>query len=641
MSALSAIDRAETARNTYTRSIWGALPLPLVVVALLGSLAIPARQTWLIMKLLRETTQVLAPSRLLVEQLQTDVARELSSLQSYALTGNMAYLSKYRAMADEDERRLVALERLAAHFDSQRAGHVRAIRAQIGEWHGLNDASIRSRESRAGLANALEAADASGAATIRAIASLSSELAAEAFARDSQMRSLEHLSIVSNAALVLTALVAVGGVGVLALRERRLTEILRRRVSEESALREAAEALAGAYTVDDVTKLVAQAALEAVGGCGAFLQHVESGPDLSRNVVVRAAAGSGVPPVGNARPFAGSSTEWVTTRGEPMLLANETIGGGPTNDTTLEAGAFTIVVPMGVEGSPIGALSIVASARTPFHANDVERARIFGHLAVLAYEKVRLLEEAHDRRRTLEKMTHSRSQLMRGFSHDVKNPIGAADGFAELLSLGIYGELSTPQQVSVGRIRRNIHRALWLIDDLHELSRAETGRLALTLEPVNLAVVVRALFEEYHAAAQAHGLSLSMELEEVEPIAKTDESRVRQIAANLVSNAIKYTEHGSVTLRARYQSTGALDARRTWAVLEVSDTGIGVPASKQDDIFEEFSRLRSSDSAGAGLGLAISRLLAEGLGGHISVASEVGQGSIFALWLPIFASGSC
>ena len=641
MSAPSAIEGTAKVRNSYTRSIWSALPLPLVVVALLGSLAIPARQTWLITKLLRDTAQVLAPSRFLVERLQTDVAMELSSLQSYALTGDAAWLSKYRAMADEDERRLLALERLAAHFDSRKAGQVRAIRTQVGEWHRLNNVSIRGRESRAALTAALEAADASAEATMHAIAGLSSELAAEAFARDSQLRSLEHLSIVSNATLVLAALLAVGDVGILERRERRLTETLRRRVSEESALREAAAALAGANTVDDVTKLVAQAALEAVAGCGAFLLHVESGPDLSRNLVVRAAAGSGVPPVGRASPYAGSCTEWVTTRGEPMLLANETIGGGPTNDTTLEAGAFTIVVPMGDEGSPIGALFIVGSARTPIHANDVERARIFGHLAVLAYEKARLLEEAQDRRRTLEKMTHSRSRLMRGFSHDVKNPIGAADGFAELLSLGIYGELSSAQQLSVGRIRRNLHHALWLIDDLHELSRVETGRLTMTLEPVNLAVVARALFEEYHAAAQTRGLSLSMDLEEVEPIAKTDESRVRQIAANLVSNAIKYTEHGSVTLRARYRSTGALDASRGWAVLEVTDTGIGVPASKQDYIFEEFSRLRSNDSTGAGLGLAISSLIAEELGGHISVASEVGQGSIFALWLPIIAAESC
>jgi CHASE3 domain sensor protein len=401
VSTVSAIDRAERARITYTRSIWGALPLPLVVVALLGSLAIPARQTWIITKLLRETTQVFAPSRLLVEQLQTDVVRELSSLQSYALTGNPAWLSKYRAMADEDERRLVALERLAAHFDSQKAGYVHAIRAQIGEWHGLNDASIRSRESHVVLTAAREAADTSVEASMRAIASLSSELAAEAAARDTQLGSLERLSIVSNATLVLAALVAVGGVGVLSLRERGLTETLRRRVSEESALREAASALAGAYTVDDVTKLIAQSALKAVAGRGAFLRYVENGPDLSRNVVVRAAAGSGVPPAGSARPFAGSCTEWASTRGEPMLLANETIGGGWTDDTTLEAGAFTIVVPMGDEGSPIGTLFIVGSAHTPFHANDLERARIFGHLAVLAYEKARLLEEANDRRRTL------------------------------------------------------------------------------------------------------------------------------------------------------------------------------------------------------------------------------------------------
>jgi signal transduction histidine kinase/CHASE3 domain sensor protein len=627
-------------RRAYARSIPGTLPLILVVVALLGSVAIPARQTWRITRLLRETTQVLAPSRLLVEQLQTDVARELSSLQSYALTGNPAWLSKYRNTAEEDERRLVTLERLAAHFDPQEAAHVAVIRTQIDEWHRRIEKSIGDRESRAGLAAALQAADAPVEASIGAIASLSSELAAEAAARNVRMRSLERFSIVSNAVLVLAALVAVGGVGVLALRERRLTETLRRRVSEESALREAAEALSGAYTVDEVTKLIAHAALEAVAGSGAFLKHVENGPGSSPNVVVRAAAGSGVPPVGSARPFAGSCTEWVTTRGEPMLLANETIGGGPMTDVTLEAGAFTIVVPMGTEDSPIGALFIVGSARAPFHAADVERARIFGHLAVLAYEKVRLLEEAHDRRRALERMIHSRSRLMRGFSHDVKNPIGAADGFAELLSLGIYGELSTPQQVSVGRIRRNIHRALSLIDDLHELARAETGNLALRREPVNLAIVVRALFEEYLAAAQARGLSLSMDLDGTEPVIETDESRVRQISDNLVSNAIKYTENGSITLRARYESAGALDANRGWAVLEVEDTGIGVPANKQGYIFEEFSRLRASDGAGAGLGLAISKLLAEGLGGHISVTSEVGQGSSFALWLPLVADES-
>jgi signal transduction histidine kinase len=639
VSAESANDRAETARNTYIRSIWGVLPLSLVVVALLGSLAIPARQTWLIMKLLRETTQVLAPSRLLVEQLQTNVSREVSYLQRYALSGDPAWLSHYRATAADDERRLVVLERLASRFDTTVASHTRSLHAQIGAWHRLHDASIKSGEFLAQLAAALETEDTPADSLMRTIGSLSLELATEGAARDGRLRSLEHLSIVSNAALVLAALVAVGGVGVLTLHERRLTETLRHRVSEESALREAAAALAGADTVDDVRKRIAHAALSALAGQGAFLQEIERGSGESPNVVVRAIAGHGVPPVGTTCPLISSYTDVATTRGEAMLLS------GPRNasefcpsDAMLAAGASAIVVPLGGDETPLGALFIVSSAVDPFHVDDVERARIFGHLAALAYVRVRLLEDAHAQRRSLEKLIQSRSRLMRGFSHDVKNPIGAADGFAELLSLGVYGELSSPQRVSVDRVRRNIHRALTLIDDLHELSRAETGNLAFAWEPVNLRILVEAFCEEYHAVAQARGLSLAIEHEGVDPIVETDQSRVRQIAANLLSNAIKYTERGSITLRAMYRSMGCPDESRSWAVLEVADSGIGVPADKREYIFEEFSRLNASDRAGAGLGLAISKLLAEGLGGHISVASEAGHGSTFALWLPACAA---
>jgi signal transduction histidine kinase len=265
----------------------------------------------------------------------------------------------------------------------------------------------------------------------------------------------------------------------------------------------------------------------------------------------------------------------------------------------------------------------------------VVRAGIFGQLAALAYEKVRLLEEAHERRRVVEHAIQSRSRLMRGFSHDVKNPIGAADGFAELLSLGVYGELSAEQRASIDRMRRNIHSALALLEDLHELARAETGDIAPASEPVDLAALARSLGEEYHAMARGRGLSLSVEAERDGPIIETDRARVRQIAANLLSNAIKYTEHGSVTVRARHQAAGPSGEERGWAVLEVIDSGAGIPADKQDYIFEEFSRLGGGDSAGAGLGLAISKLLARGVGGHITVASELGRGSTFTLWLPL------
>jgi signal transduction histidine kinase len=227
---------------------------------------------------------------------------------------------------------------------------------------------------------------------------------------------------------------------------------------------------------------------------------------------------------------------------------------------------------------------------------------------------------------------------MRGFSHDVKNPIGAADGFAELLSMGVYGDLTEAQQASIERMRRSIHTALALIDDLHELSRAETGMVALTRETVDLGELARALGEEYHAAAAASGLALSVTVEQGDTVVETDRARVRQIAANLLSNAIKYTDSGSVEVRVRSRPATSQGDDGGWALLEFADSGIGIAEDKQSYIFEEFSRLHDGDRAGAGLGLAISKLLAQALGGRISVESEVGAGSTFTLWLPLVSS---
>ena len=614
---------------------WGTAPLVLVCLALLGSVAIPARQTWRITALLRETTQVLAPARLLVEQLQTGLATELVALQSYALSGDIARLTRYRTAAADDERRLAALEGLATGFNTTSADHAHLIRSRIGDWRRLNDALMAQAGSHARFAAALQAGQAQYDSSVHAIVGLSSDIAAEAVARDNQVSALEHLSIVSNAALVLAALVAMSGVAILTLRERQLTATLRHRVEEEAALREAAEALSGAYTVDEVTHRIAESALATVAGRGAFVELIEARPGEWPDAVVRAVAGSGVPPLQAVCPFAGSYAERATTSGAPMLIEDlscpEQLGA---IRTLPNASGSAIVVPLGSDSTPMGALFVLSDTAGHFHPDDVARAGIFGHLAALTYEKVRLLEDAHDRRRALERVIESRSRLMRGFSHDVKNPIGAADGFAELMSIGAYGELTAGQQASIDRMRRNIHSALALIDDLHELARGETGNLALVHEAVDIAALARALSEEYHAAAHGRGLSLSVETERHSLVVETDRGRVRQIASNLLSNAIKYTVHGSVTVRVQHQA-GPLGDARGWAVLEVTDSGAGIPSDKHDYIFEEFSRLSVGDTTGAGLGLAISKMLARELGGRISIASEVGRGSTFTLWLPL------
>jgi len=254
------------------------------------------------------------------------------------------------------------------------------------------------------------------------------------------------------------------------------------------------------------------------------------------------------------------------------------------------------------------------------------------HLAALLQNR---LEEESALRRELERVMRSRQRLMRGFSHDVKNPLGAADGYAELLAHGIYGEVTSAQSATIERIRRSIHGALSLIEDLHELARTETGNIVLRPQTVNLAELACAIGEEYRGAATASGLSLDVEVTTELTTVETDPMRLRQIVGNLLSNAIKYTKSGSVNLRVRAGRLPAPGVSDGWAEFDVIDTGPGIPADKRDVIFEEFSRLGTSDKPGAGLGLAISKRLAEALAGRISVESELGHGSTFTLRIPI------
>ncbi|HWH53542.1 MAG TPA: ATP-binding protein [Gemmatimonadaceae bacterium] len=613
----------------------------LVVVALVGSVAIPARQTWLITKLLRETTDVLSPARLLQAELQSGLAEEIGALRRYALSGDTTALARYRVTARRDDERMRDLETLVDRLQSPAAAHVSTIRQRIDTWRQASGWPLDRAESPAAVSAAVETGQAQYDAFLIAIADLSADFVAEASARDARVRSLEHLSLMWNFALVLAAFGALTSVMILSGRERRLAALLRTRVEEESArarrevaLREAAEALAGAFTADEVTQRIARSALAVVEGRGAFVEWISRRAGVADSLSVRATAGTGAPPLASSCDFAGSYTELVTASGTPELVMNLAQTDAGLRSTFTAGQAAAIVVPLGSPGSMVGALFVLGSGHH-LRSEDAARAAILGHLASLAYEKVRLLDEEIEGRRRLERVISSRSRLMRGFSHDVKNPIGAADGYAELLGGGVYGELNARQQESIGRMRRCIHGALGLIDDLHELARAETGHLALSAEPVDLSDLLRDVGEEYQAKARSRRLLLTVDIEKDPLLVRTSRTRVRQILANLLSNAIKYTDDGSVTVRAARSSVGPVGDGGDWVLIEVADTGRGIPSDKLDFIFEEFGRVGDSDQTGAGLGLAISRLLAHALGGQITVSSQLGSGSCFTLWMPL------
>jgi signal transduction histidine kinase len=265
-------------------------------------------------------------------------------------------------------------------------------------------------------------------------------------------------------------------------------------------------------------------------------------------------------------------------------------------------------------------------------ANQRERLLESEHAARLASEAAQ--NEAERRREELERMTESRAGLMRGFSHDVKNPLGAADGYLELLENEILGPVTEKQKASLARARRSLAAALRLIGDLLELARAES--IQVEREEVDLRELIEELVDAYGGRAATKGLALSADLSaEVETV-HTDGTRVRQILTNLFSNAIKYTPGGRVTASVRMRDDERPGRKGPWVTVDVADTGPGIAEDQVGSLFREFYRAdTAAGTEGAGIGLPISRRLARALGGDLTIASTVGMGSTFTVWLPV------
>jgi signal transduction histidine kinase len=350
-------------------------------------------------------------------------------------------------------------------------------------------------------------------------------------------------------------------------------------------------------------------------------------------------AGELAPRIGARLPFQGSYTQHVIEREAPDVVARLTDAGYALAPGLVAscAACSAAVIPLLDAGEPIGSLVLVRRPEKQiFREDEIERAFSYGHLASLAFRKIHLLEDSERRREELQRVTESRARLMRGFSHDVKNPLGAADGYLSLLEDGIRGELADPQRGSIGHARRLLGSALELIDDLLELARAEAGQLEIELAPTDVREATREMTEEYRAQAEAAGLTLDLEVPAEISIIECDPTRVRQVVSNLLSNAIKYnSEKGHVLIRVEERERAGSDEPDAWVLVHVQDTGPGIPDEKRALLFQEFSRLRSNDAEGTGIGLAMAQKVAQALGGRVTLESEVGRGSVFSLWLPL------
>ena len=261
-------------------------------------------------------------------------------------------------------------------------------------------------------------------------------------------------------------------------------------------------------------------------------------------------------------------------------------------------------------------------------------ARIGRRQTALVDESQRLSAEAEHRRQELERVMDDKAQFIRGITHDLKNPLGAVDAYAELLEAEIKGRLTDGQRRFVTRIRSAVQQALGTVQDLLELAQAEARGLSVDEQSTDLAVLAADVAEDYRAAMESGGLTLVLDPGEHLPPVATDARRVREVLGNLLSNAVKYVPRGErVVIRTRAHQGGG-PGPGDWLVVEVQDTGAGIAPEEQEQIFAEFHRAPGQQASGSGLGLAISRRIARLLGGDLTVESRPGEGSTFALWIP-------
>jgi signal transduction histidine kinase len=214
-------------------------------------------------------------------------------------------------------------------------------------------------------------------------------------------------------------------------------------------------------------------------------------------------------------------------------------------------------------------------------------------------------------------------------SHELRTPLTSIIGYLDLLREGKGGELTGRQGQWLEVIGRNATRLHKLVDDILTVGRADSGRLNVAHEQVDIALVVAQAVESATPVAEEKGLTLDADTEDGLPDVTGDRRLIAQVLDNLMSNALKFTpEGGSVRVRARCEGDDV--------AVEVRDTGPGIPEDEVPKLFERFFRASTaSEVPGTGLGLSISKAIAEAHGGSISVESELGVGSAFRFTLPI------
>jgi signal transduction histidine kinase/HAMP domain-containing protein len=291
---------------------------------------------------------------------------------------------------------------------------------------------------------------------------------------------------------------------------------------------------------------------------------------------------------------------------------------------------FVAHVPLSARGRTIGLLSAYFHDQRELTDTQARALRTIARLVSVANENADLVGELRVNNLQLERANRLKSEFLASVSHELRTPMNAIIGYTKLMLDGLDGEMTAQQQTDLFRVAQAADNLLGLINGLLDLAKIEAGKMELNIEEVNITDVTDEALELVRPHADEKGLQVRSVIPQGLPNVWADRARVRQVLANMLANAVKFTERGVVSV--------AATAAEGWVTVSVADTGVGISPEAQAYVFDEFRQADSSTTrryGGTGLGLAISKRLVTLHGGRIWVDSEVGRGSTFHFTLPI------
>ena len=424
------------------------------------------------------------------------------------------------------------------------------------------------------------------------------------------------------------------------LQER--TAQLTRSVEEQRALAEVSQTVSSSLDLTEVLTTIIAHATRLAGADAGTIYELDAD---TRQFVRRSTyqmSDELIAAIDQARPSADDDT--VLGRMARMMATLQIPDIAVASEVSHPVGAIVrqagfralLIVPLIRERRMVGALNIRRKTPGEFPQAVVKLVETFASQSVLAIENARLFQEVEETSRALEQASRHKSQFLANMSHELRTPLNAIIGYSEMLQEEAEDLAADAFLPDLQRINAAGKHLLGLINDILDLSKIEAGRMDLFVETFEIGQLIEDVQAVARPLVDKNENALVMACPEEIGEMQADQTKVRQALFNLLSNAAKFTDHGTISLTVNREPDN-------WLSFSVSDTGIGMTEKQLGRLFEAFSQAEASTRSrygGTGLGLAISRHFCRLMGGDLTVESVYGEGSTFTVRLPAQAQAS-